>query len=331
MRRLRPALIATLPAIALVIALPARAEWLGPCRSDVPPGVPPGPTTPICHFWRGKLKWVDDGDTIDVRMPTSTGKVKTVRVRIIGVQAMEQSVYTSNPRKRRGECHALPATARLERLIRKGRGVVRLGSQDPSSESGRRLRRSVAVKIRGVWKDVGRTLVAEGHALWLPYTVEYAWNADYSTLAQQAAARGLNLWDTNACGVGPSEGVPLRLTVSPDPRGNDQQNLNGEQVTIQNLSLTAAVPLDGWWLRDSSLARFEFPAWAVIPPGGSVTVSVGRGVDTGSAFYWGLGHPIFENATQDGRGLGDGAYLFDPQGDVRAWMTYPCYVNCAPT
>jgi hypothetical protein len=36
----------------------------------------------------------------------------------------------------------------------------------------------------------------------------------------------------------------------------------------------------------------------------------------------------FENATDDGRSLGDGAYLFDPQGDIRAWMTYPCVGTC---
>ena len=27
-------------------------------------------------------------------------------------------------------------------------------------------------------------------------------------------------------------------------------------------------------------------------------------------------------------GVGDGAYLFDPQGDLRAWMTYPCRLGC---
>ena len=45
---------------------------------------------------------------------------------------------------------------------------------------------------------------------------------------------------------------------------------------------------------------------------------------------WTLAHPMFENPPPDGRALGDGAYLFDPQGDLRAWMMYPCYVNCAP-
>ena len=26
--------------------------------------------------------------------------------------------------------------------------------------------------------------------------------------------------------------------------------------------------------------------------------------------------------------MGDGAYLFDPQGDLRASMTYPCRIAC---
>jgi hypothetical protein len=27
--------------------------------------------------------------------------------------------------------------------------------------------------------------------------------------------------------------------------------------------------------------------------------------------------------------VGDGAYLFDPRGDLRAWMIYPCLVACS--
>ena len=38
---------------------------------------------------------------------------------------------------------------------------------------------------------------------------------------------------------------------------------------------------------------------------------------------------MFENTTRDDRGIGDGAYLFDPQGDIRASMIYPCRIGCA--
>ncbi len=143
----------------------------------------------MCEFWPAKLLWVDDGDTIDVRMPTSTGKWKQVRVRITGIQAMEQTVYNSSPFRRRGDCHALQATDRLEQLMRKSRGVVRLGAQDATSVAGRRARRSVAVKIRGEWLDVGSILVAEGHALWVSQRVEQAWNIDVQQ-ARPAGSRG---------------------------------------------------------------------------------------------------------------------------------------------
>ena len=90
------------------------------------------------------------------------------------------------------------------------------------------------------------------------------------------------------------------------------------------------VPLAGWWLRDSSLTTFMFPSWAVIPPGGTVTVRVGTGTDSSYDFHWGLDHALFDNAPGDNRGFGDGAYLFDSQGDLRAWMTYPCQIACVP-
>jgi hypothetical protein len=53
-----------------------------------------------------------------------------------------------------------------------------------------------------------------------------------------------------------------------------------------------------------------------------VTVRVGPGRSGGSTFHWGLPSPVFENASRDARGIGDGGYLFDPQGDLRAWRMY---------
>ena len=49
-----------------------------------------------------------------------------------------------------------------------GQVKVRLMAQDPASRSQRRLRRSVAVRVNGRWIDVARTLISEGHAIWLP-------------------------------------------------------------------------------------------------------------------------------------------------------------------
>ena len=38
---------------------------------------------------------------------------------------------------------------------------------------------------------------------------------------------------------------------------------------------------------------------------------------------------MFENVTIGPPRLGDGGYLFDPDGDLRASMIYPCLVACA--
>jgi hypothetical protein len=37
---------------------------------------------------------------------------------------------------------------------------------------------------------------------------------------------------------------------------------------------------------------------------------------------------VFENAGDQRTQVGDGGYLFDPQGDLRASMIYPCAVQC---
>ena len=320
MPRLRP----PLSVLALVLA--------GACLSAGPAAAGSGPCLggaggPTCNFWTGKVTAVDDGDTVDVDVEGDDTRAPR-KVRFIGVQATEQSVYSHDPRRRRGDCHALEATARVEQLIRASHWKVRLAAQDPATRFGRRLGRSIAVRVHGRWKDLGRMLIGEGLTLWMPHIAETAWNLEYNRLEQEAAARRIGMWDPTYCGTGPNQDVPLRLWVNSDPPGSDYSDVDGEWIKIENLSPTTAVPLARWWVRDSMLRRFTFPPGAVVPPGGTVTVYVGQGQDTAYSFHWGLGAPIFENAG-DGRNLGDGAYLFDPQGDLRDAMVYPCVVACA--
>ena len=37
---------------------------------------------------------------------------------------------------------------------------------------------------------------------------------------------------------------------------------------------------------------------------------------------------LFENASNDKKQAGDGAYLFDPDGELRAYAQYPCRLSC---
>lgn len=322
MRSLLHAYIAAAVAAAAVggVASTAQATSERPCIA--------GKSHPTCTIWTGKVTFVADGDTIDVDIAGDRTS-RPVRVRITGIQAMEQTRYSSKPRRRRGECHALAATARLEQLVRAGHRTVRLAARRPGSRTGTRIRRAVSAKIHGRWVDLGSTLISEGRVLWLPNSVEYAWNRSYNAAAQQAAGGGLGIWDSDSCGQGPGDEHQLRMWVRWDAGGVDGKHVNGEWAKIENLDPSRDISLAGWWFRDSHHRRYSFPRWATIPAGRTITVHMGRGASAGRRFFWGQRKPVFENARGGRRALGDGAYLFDPQGDLRASMTYPCRALCA--
>jgi endonuclease YncB( thermonuclease family) len=304
-------------ALLLLLSASAARGATGPCR--------PGGTGPDCQVWKGKAVDVNDGDTIDVDIDRD-GSRRRFTVRFIGVQSMELTRYNRNPRKRRG-CNAVEAADFVERLVRRGRRRVRLAAQSPRKDSEGRLFRSVAVKVGGRWRDVGEMEMARGLTLWMNVKGETAWNRRYNVLGQQAAGNRLGLWNPAACRAGPSQDASLGVAVMSDPVGEDGVNLNSEYVRVRNLG-AKPVSLARWWVRDSGLRRYPFPAGTVVAPGETITVHSGRGRPSGSSFYWGLPGAVFENSAPGGD-QGDGAYLFDPDGDLRGHMVYPCLVACS--
>ncbi len=96
-------------------------------------------------------------------------------------------------------------------------------------------------------------------------------------------------------------------------------------MQIRNHDPVRAVGLRGWWVRDSALRRYKFRRGAVIPPRRAIRVRIGGGRNRPKTFHWGLPDPIFENAKRR-HGIGDGGYLFDRHGDLRAWRMYPCRI-----
>lgn len=280
----------------------------------------------------GKVKFVADGDTIDVDIARD-GTRKPVRVRFIGIQAMELHKYSHTLSKLRGECWGVDAAKNLHALIDGKR--VRLTARKASSASARNIRprRFVAVKVDGRWTDVGGLQVDAG--LVLPDLIpdEYSHNLDYSRRAQSAAANGVGFWgNPTRCGAGPSQDDQLKVDVNWDADGNDGQNVNGEWVDVTNLGANP-VDLSGWWVRDAAYRGYKahgytFPAGTVVAPGDRLRLKVGRGNDSGGVLYWGLDIPIFANVTDGRTSMGDGAWLFDPNGDLRAWYMYPCRAAC---
>jgi hypothetical protein len=294
----------------------------------------PGFKTPKCRVWTAKAMAVADGDTVNVRIRQNGRWGPRQDVRLLGLQAMELTDY-SRTHGRRGECHAVKAAQRLEFLLQ-GRRIkrrkIRLAAFSASSRTaGRRgrLRRGVAFRRAGRWHDVGAVLMREGHALWDPNGKEWAWNRRYGKLAARAARDGRHIWNTDACGHGPAASAALRVKVKWDAEGNDGQNVNGEWIRIRNRDAANAVSLAHWWVRDSAHRRFRFPAGTAVPAGGSIRVRVGNGTSDAATFFWGQLEPVFANIKRGRRGIGDGAYLFDPQGDMRAWRMYPCRPGCA--
>jgi len=314
------ACVTVLPApFAAAAAAPATAPAAGPCLENG--------TGPQCSFWYGTVQGISDGDTLDVLVDHSGSQ----HVRLGGVQAMELTVYSRTAERRRGECSAVEAAARLQQMVPPGTRV-RLAAEREGSRSGARPRRSVFVERDGVWRDVARTLLREGHGLWLPASDEPAHNAEYDLLAQQAKAARVGVWNPARCGRGPAPDAGLQVWATWDANGTEGVDLNGEFVQIKNPT-ASDVALGGWWVRESGYRGrwgrgFEFPAGAVVRAGRTVTVFVGTGAGTATRFYWGQRSPVFENVSS-ALGRGDGAYLFDPQGNLRASMVYPCRVACA--
>jgi micrococcal nuclease len=290
----------------------------------------------------GTVTYVADGDTIDVAIdgtssdPDHNGEPGT-RIRFLGTQALELYTYHQDLNRVTGECHAVEAAKLLKSLLVSADGTgkrVRLTARDSSSTNLGRLARFVAVKgSDGAWHDVGEIMIRDGQAIPSYQKTEYTWNEKYRELSEAAAAQGVGIWDTDYCGRGPVANLSVR--VNWDAAGNDSTNVNGEYIKITNKG-TAAVSLAHWWVRDSATRKsstvlaskrgYIFPSDAKVAAGASVYVHVGIAPAKPAAgrFYFGLRSPIFENVTGSPSYLGDGAYLFDPQGDLRGWQQYPC-------
>jgi endonuclease YncB( thermonuclease family) len=315
-------------AIALTVAAaaPAEAARRAPCI--------PGEAGPRCTWWDARVTFVADGDTIRADV-AGDGRRAERTIRLTGINAMELSRYSSNPARRRGACHGLEATAVVDRLLRRSRGRIRLTAQRASSRANHRLRRSVWARSGGRWRDVGRAVMQRGLALWLPNATEFAHNRDYHVLAERAAAAQRGLYDPDACRPGPDQDVPVAIAANWDADGNDAQNLAGEWVEIRNGG-ARPLSLAGWWLRDSFLRfgrdrvpGYGFPPGAQVPPGGGLRVHVGCRGDGATRLFWCLVESAFENVTGARRHMGDGAYLFDADGDLRASTIYPCVAGCS--
>lgn len=258
---------------------------------------------------RGRTVSVIDGDTVYVNV-WNDGLRWAVPVRLAGVNTTEA-----------GQCHAGAAARLTTRLALDHE--TRLLAIHPQSLSRGRLRRTIITLRAGRYVNLASALVKRGLANPAPLDDEWAHNAEYRALAERAAHAGRGIWDVDACGRGPQEGAHIALSVHADAAGEDSQNPNGEWVTVTNRSRAGHLSLHGWLLRDAGPREYYFPPGTVVPPGRSLRLHTGKGRRHGLVHYWGSDGPRWLNASDDQRAHGDGAYLVDPDGDIRAYSLYP--------
>lgn len=271
------------------------------------------PVTAASVSQTGVVTRVFDGDTVAVDI-AGDGTSTPVTVRNAGIQSMEL-----------GECHADAAT-QVMRSAALGRQVRVTAVSSTSSSLGRPLRH-VDANVDGTWVDTQLPVLRAGLALWFPNAPETARATEYHRAMADAAARRVGLFDDDACGVGPAAGASLRVWANYEGDDDESKNPNAEWVTVLNRG-TTVVDLSGWTIRTAAHDSYRLPSGTVLGAGKPMRLHVGRGTNTTSVLHWGFASPRFPNLTATAR-IGSGAYLFDPQGDLRAHATYPCVLSCA--
>ena len=130
---------------------------------------------------------------------------------------------------------------------------------------------------------------------------------------------------------GPIRTCRSRCGSTGTPTATASSTTSGPRSTTR---ARARCPLAGWWFRDSWLNTnragvpgYAFPSGATIPAGGSIRLNVAAGRTRRPTFFWCQTSTAFENASHDRRDIGDGGYLFDRDGDLRASMIYPCLLS----
>lgn len=279
--------------------------------------------------WNAYVTDVDDGDTFNADLD-GDGYPDDPRIRITGIQAMELTDYSHTDPD--GPCMGPEAARRLMSLV-EDKDVALSAVDAGSTGSHDRPQRFVEVGDAGTTVDAGLTMLREGLALWSSNGTEWVRNQEYYLAAKAARAAGVGIWNPTytggRCAYGPAQDAKLDMWIQWDADGPDGTNVNGEWIRIRNAGGTA-VDLSGWKFRDPSLttagvkAEYTFPAGAAIPARRSIQLKVGTGQDTDDRLYfWGQEKPKFENVDY-ARSIGDGGYLFDPDGSLRASFMYPC-------
>lgn len=267
----------------------------------------PTPAGAALQSWNGKVTRVLDGDTLEIDGGGSPQKV----IRLAGIN--------TNENHETPKCYADEATARLSSLVNGKQVTLRAQRANSYTKDNRAIRH---VFVNGT--NVSQLMLKEGYGMPIIFTEnnEYDYAADYVTAFWEANRAGVGIHNPNLCGAGPRADFPITMSTNGDADGAEESNLNGEYVRLRNHG-TTPFDLTGWQWKDSALEFYNFPSGTQISPGGALTIHTGQGTNTATDQYFGKTSSIFSGI--------DGAFLLDPQRDMRAFNFWPCVGPCNDT
>ena len=339
---------------AKVIRLDAKYAWLIQDLSTLDCGLNTDVVTAsgaIEHVWEcGIVYKHEDGDTTHVKTTTN----KLVEVRNIGLQTPEMAKAKPGGGHWPAQCGAQQAYENFMGLMPEEITIVQLRSITNGANGwggGSRPTRSVYKLNNATGQfdiDVQAEQIKAGWSMWWPTAAEWAHNKEYLDLMNDAKARGVGLWNPNLCGTA-TGGVPSMWFNQNAPAiDGDAEPAFGEYVILKN-ETNAAMDLTGWSLRDNSLNFFWDAVNGTWMQGlnkfGSMILQPGEHriiyLDNPAGYPLSPSEYEYFNWSRNAPGAqltngsigaafsanyinGDGVYLQDANGNMRASMTNPC-------
>jgi micrococcal nuclease len=278
----------------------------------------------------GTVNTVADGDTFRFIPDGANGYVT---VRLLGINTPEVRGFLG-ANFERDMCGGPEASAILASLLPRGSRVqLRSVIPDLRGEDGRWRRFAFAWNEQtGQFDiDVQAEMAAAGFAMWFTTAGETTLSYQYRVLVEQAQQAGRGIWNPTLCGPVEQPDARVSLVVLWDAPGNDNLNINGEQIIVRNIG-SAPVDLSGWLLRDSSLTSwFTMPNGSVLAPNDFRVVHVGSGTSglpQPRDLYMNSTKALFSNPSTS-YFMGDAAYLLDRSTAIRSYFQYPCVLDCS--
>lgn len=255
------------------------------------------PSSPGAESRTATVTEVVDGDTLEVRF--ADGSTDTVR--LLGVDSPETAAdnepgeFEGVPETEAGRrCLARAgqnATAFMARVV--GDATVAVRTDPVADRRGDYGRLLAYIELQN-GTDVNERLLERGHAR--VYDSTFSRSEPYYAAESAAQTGRRGLWRCRDPGSMASvDRTPLAVVdVHADAEGNDNDNLNGESVTVGNQG-DAPLNLGGWTVGDDDGHRYTVPDGVSLAPNATLTLHTGSGSDGGGTLYWGADGAVWNN------------------------------------